>query len=155
MSSGSDVTPQSSRVSSYSNHFHHHQSIEIRFPVSTVVTQERVGGRGGLSKHPDVQKQLEVISDIGFIVHMDLGCRTSCLVLKLQLKYSFVRQVKSTNQIHVISFVVLECYKRLFFIPSWEFCQKEIRNTEEKGRENLDQMVRLSRTHGFSEILSA
>lgn len=97
----------------------------------------------GLLKHPDGQKQLEVISNsvsIDYIVNHWLGMLHKLPFLRQMLfNYPF----QEVNHIHVH----FKTTKSFFFILSGE---KE-RNTE-KREGNLDQMVlpRLSSKHGFS-----
>lgn len=110
----------------------------------------------GLLKHPDGQRQLEVISNsvsIDYIVHHWLGMLHKLPYL-LQMAFSYLSE--EVNQIHVTFQLHFMTTKTFFFsIFSWEEKKKNRRNPE-KREENLDQMVRprLSSKQGFPVYLS-
>lgn len=84
----------------------------------------------GLLKHPDGQKQLEVISNsvsIDYIVHCWLGMLYKLPFLQqMLLNYPF----EEVNQIHVTFQLNFQTTKIFFFIFSWE--KEKIQKKREK-----------------------
>ena len=91
----------------------------------------------GLLKHPDGQRQLEVISNsvsIDYIVHHWLGMLHKLPYL-LQMAFSYLSE--EVNQIHVTFQLHFMTTKTFFFsIFSWEEKKKKQKKSGEKRRKS-------------------
>lgn len=89
----------------------------------------------GLLKHPDGQKQLEVISNsisIDYVVHHCMA-GDAAQAFALSAKRCSIIHLKKSNQIHVTLQLHFKTTKRHFFlILSWE--KEGIRNPEKREK---------------------